>query len=169
MSSFANVNKPLPLGSAQTISQPLTVAFMLELLQPAKGNRVLEIGGGSGWQTAILSDIVGKNGKIYSYEIVRSLTEFGKHNLGKFQLENVVFEHRDVSLGYPEEAPYNKIISGAAFEEIPQELKEQLEISGTLVAPTKADDVRRIRRTAETEFKEEIYPGFAFVPIRQQL
>lgn len=167
MTTYANANRPLLIGSDQTISQPLTVAFMIELLKPKKGDKILEIGSGSGWQTAILSDIVGETGKVYAFEILKSLAEFGKKNLQRFKLKNVFIENRDVSSGYPKEAPFDRIISGAAFIKIPHELKGQLKIGGFLVAPTQKDDIRKIKRTAKTKFKEEIIPGFVFVPITQ--
>lgn len=165
MAMYANSNRPLPIGSGQTISQPLTVAFMLELLQPNEGDKILEIGGGSGWQTAILSEIVGNKGKVFAFEIVKSLTDFGKNNLERFKLKNIAFKCRDVSEGYPKEAPYNRIISGAAFLEIPEKLKKQLSTGGILVVPTKNDDIRKITRTSKDKFKEEVFPGFVFVPI----
>lgn len=168
LAMMANVNRPLPIGSGQTISQPLTVAFMIELLEPQKGHKILEIGGGSGWQTAILSDIVGEKGKVYAFEIVKSLAEFGKNNINRFKLKNVVFKHKDVSAGYEKEAPYDRIISGAAFEEMPQSLKDQLKTNGILVAPTQGDDIRKITRKSKEEFDEEVFPGFIFVPITKQ-
>jgi protein-L-isoaspartate(D-aspartate) O-methyltransferase len=161
----ANLNQPLPIGYGQTISQPLTVAFMIELLNPKKGNKVLEIGAGSGWQTAILSDIVGENGVIYAFEIIESLAEFGRNNIKRFNLKNIEFEHKDVSLGYSQKTPYDRIISGAAFDQIPESLKHQLAIGGILIAPTQNDDIRKIKRISKDKFKEEIIPGFVFVPI----
>ena len=165
LAQYANLNQPLPIGSGQTISQPLTVAYMLELLDPKPGNKILEIGGGSGWQTAILSDIVGKDGKIYSFEIVKSLADFGRKNLKRFNLKNVIFKCRDVSEGYKMYAPYDRIISGAAFSKIPKKLKKQLSINGILVAPTQKDDIRKIIRLSKDEYKKETIPGFIFVPI----
>jgi len=165
LAQYAYLNQPLPIGSSQTISQPLTVAFMLELLEPKRGQKILEIGGGSGWQTAILSEIVGKNGKVYSFEIVKSLADFGKKNLKRHKLKNIVYKHRDVSKGYEKEAPYDRIISGAAFRNIPKEIKNQLKINGILVAPTQEHDIRKIQRNSKNNFKEDIIPGFVFVPI----
>jgi protein-L-isoaspartate(D-aspartate) O-methyltransferase len=162
---LSNINKPLPIGKGQTISQPLTVAFMIELLEPQEGNKILEIGGGSGWQTAILSDIVGPKGQIFAFEIIKSLAEFGKKNIEKYKLKNVTFEHKDVSEGFLKEAPYDRIIAGAAFVEIPQSLKEQLKISGRLIAPTQDNDIRVIQRISKNRFKEDIIQGFVFVPI----
>ncbi|MFC1780489.1 protein-L-isoaspartate(D-aspartate) O-methyltransferase [Patescibacteria group bacterium] len=168
MAIYANANQPLPIGASQTISQPLTVAFMIELLEPKKNDKILEIGGGSGWQTAILSEIVGKRGHVYAFEIVESLAEFGRSNIERFKLDNVTFKHKDVSDGFKKEAPYDRIISGAGFKEIPQTLKEQLKIGGILVAPTQNNDIRKITRISDSEFKEEIFPGFVFVPITRK-
>lgn len=162
---MANANHPLPIGSGQTISQPLTVAFMVELLEPKEENKILEIGGGSGWQTAILSDIVGENGHVYAFEIIKSLADFGQKNLKRFNLKNVTYKCKDTSLGYMKKAPYDRIISGAAFVGIPQSLKEQLKVGGILVAPTQEDDIRKIKRISKEEFAEEIIPGFVFVPV----
>ena len=76
----AYVNAPLPIGYGQTISQPLTVAFMLELLQPEKGNKILEIGSGSGWQTALLARVVGDEGRVFAIELIPELEQFGRKN-----------------------------------------------------------------------------------------
>lgn len=165
LTQYANENQPLPIGSGQTISQPLTVAFMIELLQPKAGDKILEIGAGSGWQTAILSDIVGEKGKILAFEIVKSLAEFGKKNLKKFKLDNVCYKHGDALKEYKECAPFNKIISGAAFEEIPDDFRKQLEIGGRLVAPTQKEDIVVINRLEKEKYKVESHYGFVFVPI----
>lgn len=163
--SAAHANQPLPIGSGQTISQPLTVAFMIELLQPQEGNKILEIGAGSGWQTAILSKIIGKKGKIYAFEILHSIAEFGKNNIGKFKIDNVKYQQGDASGGYKYKAPYDRIIAGAAFVHIPKKLILQLKIGGILVAPTQDEDIRKITRIDDHKFDEKIIPGFMFVPI----
>ena len=87
-SNEAYEDYPLPIGHGQTISQPATVAFMLELLQPKIGEKILDIGAGSGWATALLAEIVGKDGKVYGLEIISELVEFGKNNLGKYNFNN---------------------------------------------------------------------------------
>lgn len=180
------INAPLPLTEGQTTSQPLTIAFMLELLQPQPGDKVLEIGYGSGWQTTILAKIVcpaispmicppdnttssQKCGEVYAYEIVPSVAEFGDSNLD----QNIPAElgsrihlfKSDYRENFKENAPYNRIIAGAAFENIPVDLIKSLTINGTFVFPTKAKDIRRIKRTAEDKVVEETFPGFIFVPI----
>jgi len=166
------LNAPLPIGDGQTISQPATVAFMLHLLQPKPGNTVLEIGYGSGWQTAILARIIyqeEKPGEIFSYEIKEKIAEFGRKNLELFLPENLT---RHIHL-YPEDytkssqkhAPYDKIIAAAAFEETPINLIKQLKIGGMIVYPTKANDIRKITRETNEKYTEDIFPGFIFVPI----
>jgi len=163
----AYLNTPLPIGYGQTISQPLTVAFMLELLQPEKGNRVLEIGSGSGWQTALLAHIVSGGGKVFAAELIPELMVFGRENVAKYGFiknKTVEFHSLNAIKGMPEEAPFDRIISAASGMELPAAWKEQLKIGGRIVAPVK-DAIHLLVKKSETEFEESIYPGFAFVPL----
>lgn len=161
----AHINHPLPIGKKQTISQPLTVAFMLELLEVEDGDKILEIGAGSAWQTAILAKIVGPKGKICAFEILPEIYQLGKTNLKKFSLKNIDLFNKDASLGYPPDAPYDKIISAAAYKKIPKELLKQLKIGGFFVTPTQEDDIRKIIKNKRNAYTEKIFPGFVFVPI----
>jgi len=105
---LAELNEALPIGYGQTISQPLVVAFMLELLQPREGEKILDIGSGSGWTSALLAEIVGEKGKVIAMEIVPELVEFGKNNVKKYNFiekKIVEFVWGDGSKGYPKEAP----------------------------------------------------------------
>jgi len=95
----AELNEPLPIGEGQTISQPLTVAFMLELLQPEEGNKILDVGSGSGWTTALLSELAGENGKVYGVEIRKSLKEFGEKNTSKYNFVKKGIAHIVLSDG----------------------------------------------------------------------
>src|SRR3989338_3715869 len=104
---------PLPIGKGQTISQPATVAFMFELLQAKPGDRVLDIGFGSGWTAALLSEIVGPGGKVFALEVVPEVYEFGKRNLERAGYKNVTTLLRSGSIGLPEHAPFERIIAGA--------------------------------------------------------
>lgn len=160
-----SVNAPLPIGHGQTISQPLTVAFMFELLKPKKYQKILDIGSGSGWSTAMLAEIVGSKGKVFAIERVSELKEFGQKNIAKYKFSNVKFFCQDGTLGLPNQAPFDRIIVAAAAIEIPQALKDQLTIGGRLVIPTDASDIRLIERIDKDNYKEIIYPGFVFVPL----
>lgn len=156
---------PLPIGFNQTISQPSTVAFMLELLQPQAGEKILDIGSGSGWTTALLAEIAGKNGYVHGVEIIPGLVKFGKNNLKKYAFRNVKILQAGKSLGLPEKAPYDKILVSAAGEKVPDELLAQLKIKGVLVIPIK-NDVWKIKKISSEETNKEKYEGFVFVPLK---
>ena len=160
-------NTALPIGEKQTISQPLVVAFMLELLELKPGEKVLEIGTGSGWNTALMAQMIGETGKIYSIERVPELYESGKVNIAKYGfLENGRVETilGDGSRGYEKEAPLDKIIAAASAEEIPEAWKEQLKIGGRIVAPIK-DSIVVLDKTTKDQFDKKEYFGFSFVPL----
>lgn len=161
----AYVNAPLPIGQGQTISQPLTVAFMIELLAPQKGESILEVGFGSGWQTAILAHLVGDSGKVTGIEIIPELFEFGKKNLEKCGYKNLTLVLSDGSKGLAEYAPYDKIIAGAAAEQdIPSAWKDELKIGGRIVAPLR-DAIVVIEKKGKEQYETKEYHGFRFVPL----
>lgn len=157
-------NAPLPISYGQTISQPLTVAFMLELLKPKQGNIILDIGSGSGWQTAMLCEIVGDKGFIYAIELVPELKNFGQDNVLKYNFKNVEFICGDGSNGLLDKAPFDRIIAAAAANEIPKAWKEQLKIDGRIVAPVR-NSIWLLIKKSKNKFEEKEYPGFAFVPL----
>lgn len=166
----AEANYPLEIGFGQTISQPLTVAFMIELCQPKKGDRVLDIGSGSGWTTALFAEIVGPEGKVYGIERIAELKDFGENNTKKYNFVHsgrAVFVCADGSKGLKEFAPYNVIHVGAAAAKIPRELLEQLVVGGHLVIPegTETQEIVLIEKTGPNEYKEQRFPGFVFVPL----
>ncbi len=161
----AYVNVPLPIGYGQTISQPLTVAFMLELLQPKEGDKILDVGSGSGWQSSMLAHIAGDKGKVLAIERIPELSEFGKNNSKKYNFKNLEFIIGNGSAGYEKEASYDRIIvAAAAFDKIPKELKRQLKIGGRLVIPVE-NSIWLVVKKAEDEYEEKEFPGFAFVPL----
>jgi len=169
--SVAYEDYPIPIGYGQTISQPYTVAFMLELLQPKPGQKILDVGSGSAWTTALLAHIVGLKGKVFGIEIIPGLVEFGKQNVAKYR-----FDHAQIlqagppageagkKLGLPKEAPFDKILASAAANKLPKELIQQLQIGGTLVVPVR-NDVLRVQKISAKETAVETFPGFAFVPL----
>ncbi len=128
----AYVDSPLPIGFSATISQPYIVAAMTEALQPAKSHRVLEIGTGSGYQAAVLAQLVKQ---VYTIEIVPELAAMATRRLAELGYTNVKVRAGDGYRGWPEEAPFDRIILTAAPPEIPRALLEQLARGGRLVAP----------------------------------
>jgi protein-L-isoaspartate(D-aspartate) O-methyltransferase len=123
---------PLPIGEEQTISQPYIVAFMTELLQPEPKDRVLEIGTGSGYQTAVLAELVQE---VYSIEVIKTLHESAKLCLQNMGYQNVFLKYGEGQKGWPSFQPFDKIIAAAAAEEIPSRLVEQLKEGGRIVIP----------------------------------
>ena len=158
-------NIPLPIGHGQTISQPLTVAFMLELLNPKEGDKILDVGSGSGWQSSLLAYIVGEKGKVFAIERIPEISEFGRKNSEKYGFKNISFIIGDGSKGYSKEAPYDKIIVAASSKtEIPSKLKSQLRIGGRLVIPVKNSIWLAVRKKYD-DYEEKEFPGFVFVPL----
>lgn len=131
---YAYYNEPLPIKKNQTISQPAVVSRMTEWLDVRQGQKVLEIGTGSGWQTAILSYMVGQ-GTVYSVEIKPELVKFARENLEKLGINNVNMILSDGSIGYSKASPYDRIMITAACTEIPLPLLDQLADGGLLIAP----------------------------------
>src|SRR3989338_2711009 len=163
----AYVNEPLPIGYGQTISQPLVVAFMLEQLSPKPGEKILDIGSGSGWQTALLAYIVGEKGKVVAIERIGELMKIAKENISKYNfIKKGIVEliEGNALNGYSKEAPYDKIIAAASGGELPEAWKEQLKVGGVIVAPVKHNIVV-VKKFTDEKFKETSYPGFSFVPL----
>jgi protein-L-isoaspartate(D-aspartate) O-methyltransferase len=128
----AYADHPLPIGYGATISQPYIVALMTDLLEPAKHHRVLETGTGSGYQAAVLAQLVKW---VYTIEIVPELATSARAILGGLGYSNITVRQRDGYWGWPEEAPFDRIIVTAAPPKLPEALVEQLATSGRLVAP----------------------------------
>ena len=183
MENLAELNEALPIGYGQTISQPLVVAFMLELLMPEEGEKILDIGSGSGWTSALLGEIVGERGKVVAVEVVPELKEFGEKNTSKYnfiQKGIVEFICADGSKGYPKEAPFDKILVSATAIQLSQSWKDQLKIGGRIVTPINSSIWLFIKKRKERGdelkahldstqegfvFEEKEYPGFIFVPL----
>jgi protein-L-isoaspartate(D-aspartate) O-methyltransferase len=174
---YAYLNEALPLMAGQTISQPLVVAFMLELLDPQYGEKILDIGSGSGWTSALLGYLVSHQsfkskkeaqpGRVIGLEIIPELKIFGENNVKKYNfIKKGIVEIfcLDGKGGYPKEAPYDKILVGASGEEIPKTLVKQLKIGGRLVMPVK-ESIVKIEKKGDSTYQKEEYPGFVFVPL----
>jgi len=158
------IDRPLPIGKDQTISQPSTVAFMLEQLQPQKGDKILDIGSGSGWTTALLCQIVGEEGSVLGLERHDELVERGRENLRKLHAsDHCRIEKAGEELGKPGEQ-FDKILVSASAEEIPEELFAQLKVGGILVIPVK-NSIFRFKKLSGTKIEAQEFPGFVFVPL----
>ncbi len=130
--SAAYADRPLPIGLGQTISQPYIVAYMTERLEPKLGDRVLEVGTGSGYQAAVLAEIVDS---VYTIEIFGELARKAEARLGRLGYENVRVRHGDGYFGWPEAAPFDAVIVTAAAGHIPPPLVEQLKPGGRMAIP----------------------------------
>ncbi len=158
---------PLFIGHGQTISQPSTVIVMTEFLDVKKGQKVLEIGAGSGWQAALISELVGNKGKVYTVDIIQELVQFASNNLKKVGIKNVEVIRADGSLGLKEHAPFDRIIVTAACPEIPKPLIEQLKTDGKMVIPVGSMYLQEmfVLMKKKEEIEKEIIGHFQFVPL----
>ncbi|GIW65621.1 MAG: protein-L-isoaspartate O-methyltransferase [Candidatus Parcubacteria bacterium] len=166
----AYADYPLPIGNGQTISQPWTVAFMLELLQPQEGIKILDVGFGSGWTTALLAQIVSDKGKVYGIEIFPEIFEFGKNNIEKYNFfkKNIVkLKLGDGSKGWKEYSPFDRILVNASTDEIPSNLIEQLNTNGIMIIPDK-EGINQIFKDNDGNIEKRYYYGFKFVPLLSQ-
>jgi len=159
---YAYEDIALPVMEGSTLSQPSTVAFMLNLLDVKDNQKILEIGSGSGYALALLSEM-NPNGKVYGIEILRELAIRSKNYLEN--KKNVEVVMRDGSQGLPEFAPFDRILISASCPEVPTNLLPQLKEDGILVAAVKQSIFQIKKENQETLEKE--YPGFAFVPLRK--
>ncbi len=163
MRDLAYRDEPLPIGHGQTISQPYIVGYMTEALKLQPGDRVLEIGTGSGYQTAILAEIVSK---VYTIELIPELSLRAQETLKSLGYKNIEFLTGDGSKGWPEKAPFEAILVSAAPAEVPPALIEQLKIDGRLIIPvgTDSQELVLIKRTKKGWEKTRLI-GVRFVPL----
>ncbi|SVE05572.1 uncharacterized protein METZ01_LOCUS458426 [marine metagenome] len=164
VSKYAYNDYPLPIGEGQTISQPYIVAFMTEVLDIDSNHRVLEIGTGSGYQAAVLSPLVKH---VYTIEIVKSLANNTDNRLKILGYKNITIRWGDGYKGWPEEAPFDRIIVTAAPPEIPQALIEQLGIGGKMVLPvgTRLQEIVVVEKSESGEISKKKVLPVRFVPM----
>lgn len=167
---YAYVDQPLPIGEGQTISAPHMVAMICEILELEKGMKILEIGTGFGYNAAVVSKIIGKNGHLYSIERIDSLANTAKDNLKRTGLDdNITVIIGDGTKGYKEEAPFDRIYGTASAPSVPEPLKEQLKIGGIMLVPVGEQqyfqDLVYIKRKSDNEYERKSIGGVAFVPM----
>ncbi|AGF72061.1 protein-L-isoaspartate O-methyltransferase family protein [Corynebacterium halotolerans] len=164
----AGQDVPLPIGHGQTNSQPTTVATMLELLEVRAGDRVLDIGCGSGWTTALLSRLVGESGQVTGVERIPQLTEFGRDNLARLELSNAEIRQAVPEVfGLPDDGPFDRILVSAEADELPDELVDQLGAGGILVIPV-AGLMIKVRLNHPGAPRVTYHGGFRFVPLLRE-
>lgn len=162
----AALDEPLPIGHGATNSQPWTVQFMLELLHVPEGSRVLDVGSGSGWTTALLATLTGQSGSVLGLEVVPELVAMGRQNLAAFTLPWAAVEAAERGvLGRPGDGPFDRILVSADAGGIPAELEAQLAVGGRLVLP--ASGVMWVVDRDHEGWHREPVTGyrFAFVPL----
>src|SRR5207253_11463217 len=157
---------PLPIGYGQTISQPYIVAFMTEQLRPKRSDRVLEIGTGSGYQAAILGELVAE---VYTIEIVEPLAKSAEATLRRLGYKNVHLKVGDGYKGWPEEAPFDAIIVTCAPEKVPQPLADQLKDGGCMVVPVGERFAQQLYLLEKKngQLKESVTLPVRFVPMQR--
>ncbi|MHA1213847.1 MAG: protein-L-isoaspartate(D-aspartate) O-methyltransferase [Candidatus Hodarchaeales archaeon] len=174
--NLAYVDRPLALmNTGQTISAPHMTVMILDYLELQPGMKILEIGSGSGYQAALIASVICSNnevnGHIYSLEIVPELVTFARENIRKAGLENcVTIIEKDGTLGFEEEAPYDRVIITAAGPSVPPPLMDQVKPGGFLVIPLGRpglwQQMTRFRKTEDGKIKKEFLSSVAFVPLR---
>jgi len=163
---YAYDDTPLPIGSGQTISQPYIVAFMIEALQLNGGEKVLEIGTGSGYAAAVLAEIAGE---LTTVERLRPLADRAADIFAQLGYPHIHVQRGDGTRGWPAYAPYDAIVVTAGGPQVPEALKQQLAIGGRLVIPVgsgqETQELLRVTRRSATEFAVEEIGGVRFVPL----
>jgi protein-L-isoaspartate(D-aspartate) O-methyltransferase len=162
----ANVDTPLPIGAGQTSSQPRTVAAMLRLLDTRAGDRVLDVGAGSGWTTALLARLVGPEGCVVGVELDPGLAEWGAENLRAYAMPWAELRRSEPGvLGVPDLAPFDRILVSAEAQQLPGELVDQLGDDGVMVVPV-AGRMCRVVRASDDTVRVTRHGRYRFVPLR---
>ena len=163
---LARFDRPVRLGEGQTNSQPTTVRRMLQLLDVAPGQRVLDVGAGSGWTTALLAHLVGPEGEVIGVELDPDLASWGEQNVRAHDLPWASVRPAEPGvLGWPAAAPYDRILVSAEARELPQQLVDQLGDEAAMVIPVKGR-MLRVRKPRDTALEITKHGRYAFVPLR---
>lgn len=160
----AHYDSPLPIGYNQTNSQPTTVKMMLEWLGVREGDKVLDVGSGSGWTTALLSYLVGPKGEVFAVEKIPQLVEFGRQNCERIGVSNAKFFKAGEEFGLSSHAPYDRILVSASAAYLPPKLIDQLKPGGKMIIPVQ-NDILEITKTKNNSLTTITHPGFVFVPL----
>lgn len=163
----AYINAPLPIGEGQTVSQPYTVAAMLELAGVGPGKKVLEVGSGSGYAAAVIAEALGDQSRVVGIEVRSSLVAKAREQLAAAGYRDLRILLGDGREGYEEEAPYDAIIVSAEAREIPEPLQRQLADGGVLVVPVREGFAAVMKRIElhNGEYSESDHGAFSFVPL----
>ncbi len=157
---------PLPIGFGQTISQPTTVAFMLELLQPQEGEEILDVGSGSAWTTALLAQLAGPKGRITGVDIYEDLVVLGRAHLQPYHFQNVEIVRAQKSVGIPGRS-FDRILVSASAPQLPSALVDQLKPGGRMVIPV-LESVFSVDKLPDGKIIQEEHFGFLFVPLQTE-
>jgi protein-L-isoaspartate(D-aspartate) O-methyltransferase len=163
---YAYTDMPLPIGHGQTISAPHMVALMTSLLRVEPGQKILEVGAGSGYQAAVILQLLEGKGKVYSLERVQALVDFAEENLTRQEYKNYRVLKRDGSKGLQEYKPFDRIIVTASAKRVPEPLLEQLKVGGLMLIPV-GNELLSIRREKK-EFKQKVEEYVSFVPLIEE-
>ncbi|MEF8873055.1 MAG: protein-L-isoaspartate O-methyltransferase [Candidatus Thermoplasmatota archaeon] len=165
----AYTDRPQPIGEGQTISAPHMVAMMVENLDIEEGQRVLEVGGGRGYHAAVIAELVGENGEVYTIEFIETLARSAQKRLEGCGYQNVRVVHGDGSSGYQEKAPYDRISVACGASKIPDPMVKQLKVGGKILLPLGSRFFQKLVKATkidEYEIKKENLGGVRFVPLK---
>jgi len=155
----------IPIGEDQTISQPTTVMYMLEMLDINPGQTILDVGCGSGWTTGLLAHLVGQDGQVVGAEIKDQLAEFGQNNLNEYDFSQAEVRQENAVANTQPEQPFDRILASAAAPKIPDMLTRQLAEGGVLVMPVD-EKIVRLEKNTDGTYERTEKEGFRFVPMQ---